>query len=97
MLGGISKKAQIATPDVSKLVAAHAGEISGKLGIGQTSFDAITYKTQLVNGTNYFIKIRSDSDVYHVKIHKAIPAMGGMTQFLGAEGGHSLGSEIKFM
>ena len=36
-------------------------------------FDADSYKTQVVNGVNYFIKIKTDREYIHLRLHKALP------------------------
>ena len=97
MLGGISSTAQIATPDIGKIVYAHMHDINKHLGTNHESFDAITFKTQVVNGTNYFIKIRSGSNFYHCRIFKPLPMTGNPTEFVRAESGHTLGSDIKYI
>lgn len=35
-------------------------------------FDAISYKTQVVNGTNFFIKVQTDTEFVHLKVYKKI-------------------------
>lgn len=38
-----------------------------------TKFEPINYKTQIVNGTNYFIKIETDNEIVHLRIHQELP------------------------
>ena len=36
-------------------------------------FEAHSYKSQVVNGVNYFIKIKTDKEYVHVRVHQALP------------------------
>lgn len=38
-----------------------------------TKFEPINYKTQIVNGTNYFVKIETDNEIVHLRIHQELP------------------------
>lgn len=35
-------------------------------------FEAISYKSQIVNGTNFFIKVQTDKEFIHLKVYKKI-------------------------
>ena len=35
-------------------------------------FEAISYKSQIVNGTNFFIKVQTDKEIIHLKVYKKI-------------------------
>ena len=97
MLGGISKNAQLATPDIVKLVNNHKSDFNSHFGVSHADYDAISFKVQVVNGSNYFIKVRGGGQFYHVKVYKPLPVMGNETEFKGGSGGHSLTSDIQFM
>ena len=97
MLGGMSKNAQIATPDIGKIVNNHVSDINSHLGTSHDEFEAITFKLQVVNGTNYFVKCRAGSNFYHVRVFKPLPVTGNPSQFVSAEKGHSLGSDISYI
>ena len=36
-------------------------------------FETTSYKTQVVNGVNYFVKVETDKEYVHIRIHKALP------------------------
>lgn len=36
-------------------------------------FEADSYKSQVVNGVNYFIKIKTDKDYIHIRVHQSLP------------------------
>ena len=39
-------------------------------------FEVIQYKTQVVNGVNYFMKIETDKEYVHLRIYKSLPHTG---------------------
>ncbi|XP_073695812.1 cystatin-B-like [Garra rufa] len=84
-VGGPSEVKQ-ATPEVQKIcdeVKHHAEEKAGK------KFDvfvAKSFTTQVVAGTNYFIKVNVGSDqCVHLRVHKALPHTGGKLQLHGIQ------------
>ncbi|XP_054164226.1 cystatin-A2-like [Oppia nitens] len=47
-------------------------QVEDKSGKSFTEFTPVSFKTQVVNGINYFIKVRvSDGQYVHVRSHKA--------------------------
>ena len=36
-------------------------------------FETDSYKSQVVNGVNYFVKIETDKEYVHLRIHQALP------------------------
>jgi cystatin-A/B len=60
------------------------------LGQTFTVWEPVHYKTQVVAGTNYLIKVKTDTDYVHVKVHKALPHNGADLQLMNASSGHTL-------
>lgn len=58
---------------VVEILATIRPQLEDKLGKTFEEYTPVHHKTQLVNGVNYFIKIRvgSDNDHIHVRVHKA--------------------------
>ena len=86
-LGGFS---DAKTPD--KNVKALCNEVKLKvekaLGLSFSEFDAIRYKSQVVNGTNYKIKIQVGNKKFiHIKVH--VP-LNGKPQLLEQQTGKRL-------
>ncbi|KAM5181663.1 cystatin-B [Mantella aurantiaca] len=71
--GGTSA-AKPADGPVQELCDRVKAEVEEKHGRKFDTFTAVSYKTQMVNGTNYFVKVDVGGDeYYHVRIHKAFP------------------------
>ncbi|XP_061177221.1 cystatin-A-like [Saccostrea echinata] len=70
-VGGISQNAQPVDQEIRDLVDRVKGDIVAQLPLNDgTIFEPISYKTQLVNGINYFVKIKIGANSYiHVKIY----------------------------
>ena len=59
------------------------------------TFEPVHYKSQVVNGTNYSIKVKVEDGKYvHVNVHKALPCYGGALTLSSATAGHTLESSI---
>ena len=86
MMGGFGE-AKNADDQVKNLVNKHKSDVEGKLNQKFDTFEAVSYKTQVVAGTNYLVKVNVGNDKYvHVKIYKKLPHEGEETQLLEANG-----------
>ncbi|KAM8976637.1 cystatin-B-like [Pelodytes ibericus] len=73
MPGGLGK-VHPATPEVQAICDKIKVEAEKKSGKNFEIFKATEYKTQIVAGTNYFIKVRMGEDRYcFIRVHKALP------------------------
>ncbi|XP_077335762.1 cystatin-B-like [Lithobates pipiens] len=71
--GGVGET-KPADATVQELCDQVKAEVEQKNGRTFSTFVAVSYKTQTVNGTNYFVKVQLDGDEYcHLRIHKAFP------------------------
>ncbi len=58
-------------------------------------FKAHSYKTQVVAGTNYSIKVQTgENDYIHIKVFKPLPCYGDTLELTGVENNHSLDSAL---
>jgi hypothetical protein len=52
----------------------------------------VTFKTQVVAGTNYMIEAKSGAEYYHVKVFKPLPHTQAPATLSDATGPHAAGS-----
>ncbi|XP_077202440.1 cystatin-B-like [Paroedura picta] len=74
LCGGLSRGSQAATAETQALVQAVKAEVEAKEGRSFEVFNAVEFKTQIVAGMNYFVKVHTGDDRYHhLRIHKSLP------------------------
>ena len=62
------------------------GQVESQLNQTFTTFNAISFQTQVVAGINYLFKVDvGDGKVLSVKIHKPLPHTGGAPVLMSAE------------
>lgn len=59
MTGGISDNDEPATAEVQTLVEQVKDQITGKMNGTFEVFEAITFRSQVVAGRNYFVKVKN--------------------------------------
>lgn len=70
--GGLSDEVKEADEDVRQICEKVRQEVETKAGRTFDEFTPLKYRTQLVNGVNYFVKVRVGSNEHiHVRAHKA--------------------------
>ncbi|XP_036907439.1 cystatin-A [Sturnira hondurensis] len=73
MPGGLTE-AKPATPEIQKIADEVKPQLEEKTNETYEEFEAIEYKTQVVAGINYYIKVRVGHNSYiHMKIFKPLP------------------------
>jgi cystatin-A/B len=88
MMGAYGEYKEI-TDEVRSLCNDVKTNIESNLNKTFTTFEPVSYKSQVVAGTNYLVKIKvDDGDYLHVKIFKALPCYGGNTELKEATAGH---------
>ncbi|XP_067122413.1 cystatin-A2-like isoform X1 [Centruroides vittatus] len=70
--GGIDPNVKPADDTVKGIIEKVKEEIQTKIGRVFEKFEAVSYRTQLVNGVNYFVKVQvGDDEHLHVRAHKS--------------------------
>lgn len=69
MTGGITEEDKPATSEVQALVQQVQDQITGKMNSATEKFEAISYRTQVVAGRNYFVKVDTSFFMYHHQMH----------------------------
>ncbi|KAM9300076.1 cystatin-B-like [Morus bassanus] len=73
MPGGLTE-AKPATPEVQHIADEVKSALEGKVDRMYGIFKAIIFKTQVVAGTNYFIKVQvADDDYVHLRVFQSLP------------------------
>ncbi|XP_047420715.1 cystatin-A [Sciurus carolinensis] len=74
MIPGGLTEAKPATPEIQEIANEVKPQLEEKTNRTYEQFEAVEYKTQVVAGINYYIKIRVGDDSYiHLKIFKGLP------------------------
>uniref|UniRef100_A0A131Z6C6 Cystatin-A/B n=1 Tax=Rhipicephalus appendiculatus TaxID=34631 RepID=A0A131Z6C6_RHIAP len=72
LCGGLSEQVKDADDTVKEICEKVRAEVEAKLEKCFPEFTPLKYRTQLVNGINYFVKVHVGNDQHvHVRAHKA--------------------------
>ena len=96
VIGGPSEEKE-ATDEVKKIAEELKAKVEEKKNSKYTTFEAVKFTTQVVNGIMYRIKVKVGEDEYiHLKVLKNLPAQGGKIVLRNvADGTFKLGDPIK--
>ena len=59
-------------------------------------FKSDSYKSQVVNGVNYFVKIETDREYVHLRIHKSLPHNDSVVSLHSHQNNKSKEDEITY-
>ncbi|KAH6928738.1 hypothetical protein HPB50_018864 [Hyalomma asiaticum] len=92
-VGGLSQELKPADSTVQEVCEKVRSDVENKLGQTFTEFTPVNYRTQVVNGTNYFVKVRVGADQYvHVRAHKSLQ---GAVTFAAVQENKALDDELE--
>lgn len=84
MCGGFTDYTPIKN-DVKQLAMSHKSDAESKLGLTFSLYKPVEFKSQVVAGTNYLVKVKVDNGKHiEVKIHKPLPCNGTQTHLMEA-------------
>ena len=96
IVGGPTEEKE-ATDDVKKMVEELKTSVEEKKKTKYTTFEAVKFTTQVVNGIMYRIKIKVGEDEYlHIRALKSLPVQGGKVTLRNiSEGTFKLADPLK--
>lgn len=94
MCGGFGN-ANNADESVQQLANSVKETVEERLNAKFNTYEVVSYKTQVVAGTNYKVKIHIGNESYiHAKIFVGLSCNGGNTELLEAEGNLNIDSQL---
>ena len=75
MCGGFGN-VKPADADVQAKVDAVLAAVNTQLGSSHAALEVVHYKTQVVAGTNYLVKVKAGDSHLHLKIYQPLPHTG---------------------
>nr|XP_035949583.1 cystatin-A [Halichoerus grypus] len=95
MIPGGLTEAKPATPEIQEIVNKVKPQLEEKQNESYQEFEAVEYKTQVVAGINYYIKVRvGDNSYIHMKVFKSLPQPNPTLTLTGYQTDKSKDDEI---
>ncbi|XP_032262041.1 cystatin-A [Phoca vitulina] len=95
MIPGGLTEAKPATPEIQEIVNKVKPQLEEKTNESYQEFEAVEYKTQVVAGINYYIKVRvGDNNYIHMKVFKSLPQPNPTLTLTGYQTDKSKDDEI---
>ncbi len=96
MFAGAFGDAKEADLNVKTIAKGMKEEVEKELGETFSKFDAVLYTTQVVNGTNYLIKVYVGHKKYvHIKVHVPLAFRNQPNQLMECEGNKGFYDSLK--
>jgi cystatin-A/B len=96
--GGLSEPRE-ATSEIQEYVDRVKPQFEDRINFSYSEFRAVAYRTQIVDGMNYFVSVATNSssgEFVFLKIFKSLPSSGGGLSVTGYQTGKSASDEITF-
>ena len=94
MVGGFGS-ARPADDKVKAIALEMKPKVEQALGATYTVFEAVSYTTQVVAGTNYKIKVKvGDGKYVHIKVHEPLPHKNAPKELMSQEANKTLGDAL---
>ncbi|XP_046574785.1 cystatin-B-like [Haliotis rubra] len=93
--GGASE-VKTATESQQKLCDEVKSDLESKASRTFTTYRAISYRSQVVAGTNYFIKVDVGDEHYHLRIFVPLPHTNSPTSLAAYQAGHTAETELSY-
>jgi cystatin-A/B len=97
MCGGVSQSTNPADQSIRDLLAECKPEFQTKTNLKLDRYDPICYKTQVVAGTNYFVKVEVSENVFvHARIFKGLPHQGSSVSIHSIQENKTLEDSLEY-
>ena len=84
-----------ADDEVKELVKSVKSKVEEKANAQYAEFEAVSFTTQVVAGTNFIVKVKVGSDQYiHVKIFRPLPCNGTELEVSDVQTGKTLNDQL---
>ena len=94
MCGGKGQVNQ-ANDEIVEIVNNVRSQVESQTNSTYTVYEPVSFRSQVVAGTNFFVKVRVDGDQYiHLRIFRALPCNGGSLEVNQVTTGHTLESDL---
>uniref|UniRef100_A0A8C9PHU0 Cystatin A n=3 Tax=Marmotini TaxID=337730 RepID=A0A8C9PHU0_SPEDA len=95
MIPGGLTEAKPATEEIQEIANEVKPQLEEKTNESYEQFEAVEYKTQVVAGINYYIKVRVGDDTYmHLKVFKGLPGQNEKLVLTGYQTNKSKDDEL---
>nr|AEF33385.1 cystatin B-like protein [Crassostrea ariakensis] len=71
-------------------------DVETNVGNKLDTYDAVSYKTQIVAGTNYFVKVNAGDEYLHLRIFAPLPCTGDPKELTDLQRGKTAEDEITY-
>ncbi|XP_062983446.1 cystatin-B-like [Elgaria multicarinata webbii] len=98
VVGGLSEP-EPATSEVQSIAEQVKSQLEQKANAVYPTYEAISFREQVVAGTNYFIKVRhgdGERDYAHLRVFQALPCYGGGVELSGYQLGKTKDDPITY-
>lgn len=97
MMCGGTGDVKEATEEIQQIVDSLKCEIQSKAGKEFETLKAVSYKSQVVAGTNYFIKVHVGNDDHvHVRVFQALPHTGAGPEVHSVQVGKTAEDSVEY-
>ena len=92
--GGKSAESKEISDNEQSIIDSIKEAVESGIGKTFTKFKGLSYKSQVVAGTNYYFKVETDDDIIHLKVFRPLPHTKLPAQLSSYEIGKKLEDEL---
>lgn len=95
MCGGTSD-AKPADAEIQAIINEVKGAVEDKVGKKLDTYTPVSYKTQVVAGTNYFVKVNAGDEHLHLRIFAPLPHTGNPKELADLQRGKTAEDDLSY-